>query len=286
MRARVTVVLALVLGAVLVLPVVGWPGSGPRPVPTRVQTLELDSVGMAGGRGMSGVDQPTASQSSVIETDPFGLVGLSWDEPAAEGSVVKVRVREESGWTSWMEIPFDTTTAPTPSPLESQQARKGSDPLLTGESDAVQVWVQTPDGQAPPNTEVHLVDTDNVDMQQPNLSEAAAAPGMPPIITRAQWGADESKRNRGPIYSNAVKVGFVHHTVSSSTYSESQAAAQMRNLYAWYTEGLKYSDMAYNFLVDRFGRLYEGRYGGMDRPVVGGHTAGLNNDSFAVSGHG
>ncbi len=83
-----------------------------------------------------------------------------------------------------------------------------------------------------------------------------------------------------------VKVGFVHHTVSSSTYSESQAAAQVRNLYAWYTDGLKYSDMAYNFLVDRFGRLYEGRYGGMDRPVVGGHTAGLNKNSFAVSAMG
>ena len=286
MRTRIAVVLALVLGAVIVLPVAGWPGSGPRPVPTRVQTLDLESIAMAGGRGMSGVDQPTASQSSVIETDPFGLVGLSWDRPPADGSVVKVRVREESGWTSWMQVPFDDDHGPDPATEEGQRARMGSDPLLTGESDAVQVRVQTPDGQAPPNTEVHLVDTDNVDIQQPQLSEAAAAPGMPPIITRAQWGADESKRNRGPIYSDAVKVGFVHHTVSSSTYSESQAAAQMRNLYAWYTEGLKYSDMAYNFLVDRFGRLYEGRGGGMSRPVVGGHTAGLNNDSFAVSAMG
>ena len=108
---------------------------------------------------------------------------------------------------------------------------------------------------------------------------------MPPIITRAQWGADESKRNRGPIYPTR-SVGFVHHTVSSSTYSESQAAAQMRNLYAWYTEGLKYSDMAHNFLVDRFGPAApEGRGGGMSRPVVGGHR-GLNNDSFAVSAMG
>jgi SpoIID/LytB domain protein len=222
----------------------------------------------------------------VIETDPFGLVGLSWDSPPPEDSVVKVRVREEDGWTPWLPIPWHDDHGPDEDSAEAQGARSGTDPMLTGESDAVQVWVQTPDGEAPPNTQVHLVDTDDVDVQQPALAQASAAPGMPPIITRAQWGADESQRNRGPIYSSVVKVGFVHHTVSSSTYSPEEAAAQVRNLYAWYVKGLKYSDMAYNFLVDRFGRLYEGRYGGMDRPVIGGHTAGLNNDSFAVSAMG
>jgi len=284
-RSRFPVLLALILGAVL-LPVV--PGWGPHAVPTRVQTLALDSIGMTGGRGMSGVDLPTAARSAVVETDPFGLVGLSWDTPPPEGSMVKVRVREQAGWTPWMEIPFSADHGPDPDTTEGHGARSGTDPMLTGESDAVQVWVQTPDGQAPANTEVHLVDTDDVDVQPVAPSQAAAAPGMPPIVTRAQWGADESKRktNGFPQYGKVVKVGFVHHTVSSSTYTQAQAAAQVRNLYAWYTEGLKYSDMAYNFLVDRFGRLYEGRYGGMDRPVVGGHTAGLNNDSFAVSAMG
>ena len=285
MRARFPLVLALVLGLLLLLPVTGVPGSGPRPVPTRVQTLELADIGIVAGRGM-GPAQPTAAQSAVIETDPFGLVGLSWDQPPPQGSVVKVRVREDQGWTSWLPIPWHDDHGPDTDTAEARQVRTGTDPMLTGTSDAVQVWVQTPDGQAPDNTQVHLVDTDDVGVQQTALSEAAAAPGMPPIITRAQWGADESMRNRDPIYSNAVKVGFVHHTVSSSTYTPDEAAAQVRNLYAWYTEGLKYSDMAYNFLVDRFGRLYEGRAGGMDRPVVGGHTAGLNTDSFAVSAMG
>ena len=283
MRSRFPVLLVLVLGFTLLPMADVW---GPHPVPTRVQTLDLDSIAVAGGHGMSGVDQPTASRSAVVETKPFGLVGLSWDTAPPAGSTVKVRVREQSGWTSWLTIPYDAEHGPDEGSDEAGQALAGTDPMLTGESDAIQVWVQTPDGQAPSGTRVHLVDTDNVDVQPLPPAQASAAPGMPPIITRAQWGADESKRNRGPIYSKVVKVGFVHHTVSSSTYTEAQAAAQVRNLYAWYTEGLKYSDMAYNFLVDRFGRLYEGRYGGMDKPVVGGHTAGLNNDSFAVSAMG
>ncbi len=285
MRVRFPLVLTLVLGLAMVLPVTGLPGTGPKPVPTRVQTLNLSDVAISVGRGM-GPAQPTASESGVIETSPFGLVGLSWDSPPPEGSVVKVRVREDDGWTAWLPIPWHDDHGPDEGTAEDQQARSGTDPMLTGQSDAVQVQVSTPDGQAPPNTQVHLVDTDDVDVQQTALAEASAAPGMPPIITRAQWGADESMRNRGPIYSDVVKVGFVHHTVSSSTYTPEEAAAQVRNLYAWYTKGLKYSDMAYNFLIDRFGRLYEGRYGGLDKPVVGGHTAGLNNDSFAVSAMG
>ena len=283
MRSRFPVLLVLVLGIAL-MPMVGL--GGPHAVPTRVQTLALEEIAVGGGQGLSGVDQPTASRSAVVETDPFGLVGLSWDSPPPEGSTVKVRVREDDGWTPWLTIPFESEHGPDPGSVERAGVRAGTDPMLTGPSDALQVWVQTPNGEAPGAAEVHLVDTDDVDVQSLPAPQAAAAPGMPPIITRAQWGADESMRNRGPIYSDVVKVGFVHHTVSSSTYSESQAAAQVRNLYAWYTEGLKYSDMAYNFLVDRFGRLYEGRYGGMNRPVVGGHTAGLNNDSFAVSAMG
>lgn len=286
MRARFPGLIVLVLGLALILPVSGFPGAGPRPIPTRMQTLSLSDIAVAGGRGMSGVENPTASRSSVVQTEPFRLLGLSWESPPPEGSVVKVRVREETGWTPWMAVPFEVDHGPDPDTAEGAQARTGTDPVLTDTSDAVQVWVQTPDGQAPEDAQIHLVDTDDVDLQAAPMSQAAAAPGRPPIITRAQWGADESQRNRDPVYSKVVKVGFVHHTVSSSTYTPEQAAAQMRNLYAWYTEGLKYSDMAYNFLVDRFGRLYEGRAGGMDRPVVGGHTAGLNTDSFAVSAMG
>lgn len=287
-RARFPVLLALVLGVVLMLPVTGVPWSGPKPVPTRLHTLSLDDVASApGGRGMSGVGHPTAARSEVIETDSFGLVGLTWDEPPPENSVVLVRVREqEDGWTSWLPVSFEDDHAPDPGTEEAENIRPGTDPLLTGKSDALQVMVQTPDGEVPPNTQVQLVDTDHADVQQSPLDAAAAAPGKPTIITRAEWGADESMRNRGPIYSDVVKVGFVHHTVSSSSYSKAQAADQVRSLYRYFTEGRGYSDIAYNFFVDRFGRLFEGRYGGMDKPVVGGHTAGLNNDSFAVSAMG
>ncbi len=179
MRARFPVLLVLVLGAVL-LPVTGLPGMGPQPVPTRVQTLALDDIRMAGGQGLSaGVDQPTASLSAVMETEPFGLVGLSWDAPPEAGSVVKVRVREQTGWTPWLQVPYHDDHGPDRDSVEGQQVQAGTDPMLTGESDAVQVWVQTPDGVTPENTQVHLVDTDEVDVQRSPMPEVSAAPGQP-----------------------------------------------------------------------------------------------------------
>ncbi|MGZ4437220.1 MAG: N-acetylmuramoyl-L-alanine amidase, partial [Nocardioidaceae bacterium] len=42
-------------------------------------------------------------------------------------------------------------------------------------------------------------------------------------------------------------------------------------------------DIGYNFLVDRFGRTWEGRYGGIARPVIGAHTGGFNTDSFGTA---
>jgi len=120
----------------------------------------------------------------------------------------------------------------------------------------------------------------------PATAVAAGDPLKPAIITREQWGADESLRTSGPVYTGPIKVGFVHHTASTNSYTADTAAAQVRALYAYFTLSLGYSDIAYNFFVDRFGRLYEGRAGGMDKNVLGGHTAGFNQNTFAVSALG
>ncbi|MBC7375639.1 MAG: N-acetylmuramoyl-L-alanine amidase [Frankiales bacterium] len=112
---------------------------------------------------------------------------------------------------------------------------------------------------------------------------AFADAARPEIITRAQWGADESIRRGNPSYNPTVKVGFVHHTASSNNYTPDQAAAMVRGIYAYHVKSNGWSDIGYNYLVDRFGRAYEGRAGGLDRYVIGAHTGGFNTNSFAVS---
>ena len=115
---------------------------------------------------------------------------------------------------------------------------------------------------------------------------AAAYTPMPTIFSRAQWGADDAMRDASSLRYYEVHAGFVHHTVNSNNYSEAEVPGIIRSIYAYHTKSRGWSDIGYNFLVDRFGRVWEGRYGGVDRPVVGAHTLGYNDYSFAMSAIG
>ncbi|MCL8027719.1 FG-GAP-like repeat-containing protein [Nocardioides sp. BSK12Z-3] len=93
-------------------------------------------------------------------------------------------------------------------------------------------------------------------------------------------------RSKSSLSYYEVHAGFVHHTVNANSYTRAQVPGIIRSIYAYHTQSLGWSDIGYNFLVDRFGRIWEGRYGGVDRPVVGAHTYGYNSYSFAMSAIG
>ena len=239
--------------------------------------------------GALAVDIPVkpAAAASVRIAKPASLVAVTADAAFPAGTSVQVRVKEKSGWSRWTTLHVDPEHGPDPGTPEARGARPGSDPLMTVNAKRAQVRIDTPSGRLPKGTELTLVNAPSApsDLRTSRVS-AQATVGMPAIVTRAQWGADESLRSRAPIYTSTVRAGFVHHTASTSNYSAAQAAAQVRAIYAYHTRSLNHSDIDYNFLVDRFGRLYEGRAGGMDQPVMGAHTAGFNDNTFAVSALG
>ena len=107
--------------------------------------------------------------------------------------------------------------------------------------------------------------------------------GAPPIIPRVAWGADEAIRRAPPQYSDAIHFAVVHHTAGSNAYSPAQSAAIVRGIEIYHVEGNGWNDIGYNFLVDKYGRVFEGRYGGVDRPVIGAHSLGFNVGSFGVA---
>jgi hypothetical protein len=113
-------------------------------------------------------------------------------------------------------------------------------------------------------------------------STASASTDKPPIVTRAQWGADESLRDRHMEKNATVKVAFVHHTAGSNSYSRSESPAVVRGLYSYYVRTLHYADMGYNFLVDKYGTIYEGRAGSITKPVRSAATGGFNTDSLSI----
>ena len=112
-----------------------------------------------------------------------------------------------------------------------------------------------------------------------------AAAAKPTIHSRASWGADEGMRRKAPSYGK-VLLGFVHHTDSSNSYSASSVPAMIRGMYAYHVRSLGWNDIGYNFLVDRFGRTWEGRFGGVTKAVVGAQTMNYNEVSTGVSAIG
>ncbi len=126
-----------------------------------------------------------------------------------------------------------------------------------------------------------------------NSFQALADPGLsapfgvltrvPTIISRADWGADESMRRGAPLYDDGIRAGIVHHTATPNEYAAADSAGIVRGIYRYHTTTLGWSDIAYNALVDRYGQVFEGRFGGVTRPVEGSPTGGFNRNTWAVA---
>ena len=115
------------------------------------------------------------------------------------------------------------------------------------------------------------------------------------IVTREQWEADESVRfgpdgdELWPRAYVAPRMVVVHHTATDTAYTD--AAAEVRAIYAYHAVTQGFGDIGYNGLIDRDGRMYEGRIGRDDDPsrhfhrdvlshaVVAGHTFDYNYGS-------
>jgi hypothetical protein len=236
----------------------------------------------------------------------YGGVGVTW----APGQVADdedrsftVRTRTDGAWSPWTELEYHDEHAPDPDSPEGRHARPGTDVLFVGRVDDVQVRADA-DGVEPPagmslsvvgpgdpadtRREAPAIDTDAraaARSTAPTAGVATVTP-RPRIYSRAQWGADESLRDKGSLRYFEVHAGFVHHTVNANGYSRDEVPGLLRSIYAYHTQSRGWSDVGYNFLVDRFGRIWEGRHGGVDRPVVGAHTLGYNDYSFAMSAIG
>ena len=87
---------------------------------------------------------------------------------------------------------------------------------------------------------------------------AVASAGAPPIVPRSAWGADESIRKGAVSYAPAIRFASVHHTAGTNNYSPAQAAAIMRGIEVYHVKSNGWNDIGYNFLVDRYGTVYEG----------------------------
>jgi putative cell wall-binding protein len=250
-------------------------------------------AGTAAGRVAVRTAPAPAVLTAPMATKAYDLIAVSWQHGSApSGTTVSVRVRERNVWTAWTPLSVDEDGPDPASPDAARAAAVGAPdataPLLTGRADGVQVRVDTATGTAPRGLRVDLVDggTSAADAASAGapLQAASAATSQPRIVTRGEWGADETLAKPSPVLgSGSVRALILHHTDTANSYSPEQAYAQVRSLFAFHTTVRGWNDVGYNFLVDRYGTVYEGRRGSIGAAVMGAQAGGFNAQTLGIA---
>ncbi|MFI6570672.1 N-acetylmuramoyl-L-alanine amidase [Nocardia fluminea] len=242
-----------------------------------------------GAVGADVIDQVGAQVKELTQDTPFSMVAVTARDMA--NTTTKLRARQLDGnWGPWYNADPVDTRANDQVPAD---APTGTEPIYVGETTAVQMLVTRKPTAGPDHDPAHLteaalkavlINPGRAAIDAALNDVAAALPGGgPKVITRAQWGADESIRCQEPTYDDGVGGVTVHHTAGRNDYSRSESAGIVRAIYAYHAETLGWCDVGYNALVDQYGQIFEGRYGGLDRAVQGAHAGGFNENTAGVA---
>ena len=208
----------------------------------------------------------------------FNLVGLHWKGP---GSVSFRTLSRAGRWSAWREAAAEAEDLPDADSAEGSCApglELGS-PYWTGPATSIQYRF---DGRVS-RLRAYFVWSDPQAEQALLPRRVAARAAQPTIVHRAAWGADESIVRAKPYYASAVRFAVVHHTAGTNSYSASESAGDRPGIERYHVLANGWNDIGYNFLVDKYGQVFEGRGGGITKNVVGAHAEGFNTGSTGVA---
>ncbi len=98
------------------------------------------------------------------------------------------------------------------------------------------------------------------------------------INPRSSWAIDRPPK--GPLPGEDVRFLLVHHSASRNGHTTAEAPGILRAFYDFHTGPEKgWNDIAYNFLIDAEGGIWEGREGSIAGSVAGDATGG--NQGFS-----
>ena len=210
----------------------------------------------------------------------FSMIGFTWLSGDAR---LRVRVRADGRWGSW-QLAEPMPDIPDPASGEGRRARSGTELVWVSGSDGVQVESAVSPARG---LQMTLIEPGAAPaLEVPRAAQQKPRPGKAPrpnLRSRKAWGANERLRSGSPRYNRTIQQVHVHHTVNSNSYTRADVPGLIRGMYRYHTKNLGWSDIGYNFLVDRFGRPWVGRAGGPARAVRGAHTLGFNSTSTGVA---
>lgn len=207
----------------------------------------------------------------------FDLLGLSWEAGPAGAGEVRGRLAR-GAWSRWVALRSAADHRP-----DGARSFAGSDPVWFGGADVYEVRLRR----------AHVVRVDCVNSTgtataadrrrsalQRGLAVTAAqpavhiAPGAPAIIPRSAWAGRGARPTGLPLFGD-VELAFVHHTDSATDYGPGDSAAMILGIFHFHRDVRGWGDIGYNFIVDKYGQIFEGRAGGMLEAVVGAQAGGF-----------
>lgn len=212
----------------------------------------------------------------------FSMIGVALDEVPTEP--VLIRVRETEGrWGEWSELSVSPDEGPDLNSDEGRAARSVdgymSEPIWVADADGYELSVAESDSAG-----VNVVVV-RESMRRVVVDATPAASGDYPVFdglkSRSAWGA-RARKNPDTAPASNVRFAVVHHSVSSNNYGPADVPAQLRSIQAYHMDGRGWDDIGYNFVVDKFGGVWEGRAGSINDAVIGAHAAGFNSGSVGV----
>jgi hypothetical protein len=257
--------------------------------------------GRAAGEVLADEAPPQGVADTAVTLDPgmaSTMVGVTC-RARSTGTHITMWLRSSEDGVSWG--PWYCSELERGGEGEGLATRSFTEPVWTGGGRYVQVAAVARGAATMPLRDVKVVaiDTDRdtttvgaviaavrrVAATIAHLELTPPAAGMttaPAIVKRAEWGANESLRSEIP-RTRRWRWRSSTNTASGNSYTRRQAAGIVRGIYYYHTQSLGWSDIGYNFLIDRYGTIYEGRYGGVTRGPVGAQVLGFNTGSAGVS---
>jgi len=209
----------------------------------------------------------------------FDLIGLGWKRGSRVQAQVRARPRG-GAWTPWAPLHESGDHGP-----DAGRGPAGTDPAWTAAADEFQLrlkgfprglcarFVRSGPAARAARRRIPLART---------ATRRRQVPGAPPIIPRSEWGGDSVPPRTGPAYGR-VQLAFVHHTVNANDYGPEDSAAIVLGMARYHRDHNGWNDLGYNFVVDRYGQIFEGRAGGIDLAIVGAQAQGFNSVSTGVA---
>ncbi|MDX1659383.1 MAG: N-acetylmuramoyl-L-alanine amidase [Nitriliruptorales bacterium] len=263
MRGKRIAVLLAVAAGLLVLPTVELPDAPP---PARASTAT--AVPRLTGAGY------------VASFDTDGVVAVS---AVTDGRELQIRWQNGDGWSPWEPVEWSSEHAPDPGTAEASSFDPTvSEPVWVGDAGTVEVLASGPDAVI--LELVHLAGDLGYTAEPDVGSRAQALAIWPPIIPRYRWDPNgDCRPDSSPRLADRAHRVYVHHTVVFPHYEPHEADDVIRAICLGHVNRRGFSDIGYNFLIDAYGRIYQGRVGGILSPVVGAHAAGFNRGSVGVA---